>query len=636
MGVHRKRWGWRQLLRGFEAQATMVNGLPGLTNGSLDPANIDRIEVIKGPSGTLYGSSLISYGGIVNTVTKRPYNTFGGEVSYLAGSFGLNRITADINTPLSEEKGVSLRINAAYHSENSFQDAGFKKSLFFAPSLSYQVNDRLSFWVNTEFMEAESTNPPMLFLNRSNPVEYRDLEDLNYNNRLSLTSNDLTMKNPRYNLQAQMNYKISDQWTSQTALSRGSAQSDGYYSYLWDNGDGVRQFSLFLSDQNARTVTTDIQQNFIGDLHIGSFRNRIVIGFDYFQRHVTDNSSGYGRLLNITPQGEINNIDPYSGDTLAPTYFSRQSADALLAASPRNSSNVKDQTYSAYVSDVFNITSKLLVMASLRVDYFDAEGDISSKDDNYNQTSLSPKFGLLYQAIQDKVSIFANYMNGFKNVAPGRKYDQNGINWTTQTFEAEHANQLEFGVKTNLLGNKILSNVSYYTTKVSNKLMPDPQNPNNSIQGGEVESKGFEIDINANPIAGLNIIAGYSYNDSKVLKGPEDDLWFGVGKRPSEAGSKNLLNFWATYRLASGAFKGFGLGLGANSASEMVVIDSEATGRFVLPSYTVFNSSIFYNSETFRINLNVNNITDKEYYKGYSTINPQKPRNVSASLAYKF
>src|SRR5690606_22820571 len=66
-------------LRGFEAQATMVNGLPGLTNGSLDPANIERIEVIKGPSGTLYGSSLISYGGLINTVTKQPYQYFGGQ-----------------------------------------------------------------------------------------------------------------------------------------------------------------------------------------------------------------------------------------------------------------------------------------------------------------------------------------------------------------------------------------------------------------------------------------------------------------------------------------------------------------------------------------------------------------------------
>src|SRR5690606_3805425 len=97
-------------LRGFEAQATMINGLPGLTSGSLDPANIERIEVIKGPSGTLFGGNLISYGGLVNTVTKKPYAGFGGEVSYTAGSFGLNRVTADINAPLKGDN-VLLRVN---------------------------------------------------------------------------------------------------------------------------------------------------------------------------------------------------------------------------------------------------------------------------------------------------------------------------------------------------------------------------------------------------------------------------------------------------------------------------------------------------------------------------------------------
>ncbi|MDX1719700.1 MAG: TonB-dependent receptor, partial [Salegentibacter mishustinae] len=89
-------------LRGFPVQPTLVNGLPALTNGSPDPANMENIEVIKGPSGTLYGSSLVSYGGLINITTKKPYDYFGGNISYTLGSFGLNRVTADVNTPLDE------------------------------------------------------------------------------------------------------------------------------------------------------------------------------------------------------------------------------------------------------------------------------------------------------------------------------------------------------------------------------------------------------------------------------------------------------------------------------------------------------------------------------------------------------
>src|SRR5690606_5957807 len=223
-------------MRGFSVQPTLVNGLPGLTNGSLDPAGIERIEVIKGPSGTLFGSSLVSYGGLINVISKKPYQGFGGQASYVAGSFGLNRITADVNAPLDRDNDVIMRVNTAFHSENSFQDAGFKRSFFVAPALSYEVNERLSFLLSAEFLAAEGTNPTMLFLNRSSSLQYENLADLGYDPELSLTSNDLSIKNPRYHVQVEMRYRISPEWTSQTVVSRGFAKSDGLYSYLWDNG----------------------------------------------------------------------------------------------------------------------------------------------------------------------------------------------------------------------------------------------------------------------------------------------------------------------------------------------------------------------------------------------------------------
>ncbi|MBT1704750.1 TonB-dependent receptor [Chryseosolibacter indicus] len=624
-------------LRGFEAQATIINGLPGLTSGSLDPVNIERIEVIKGPSSTLFGSSLISYGGLINTVTKKPYAGFGGEIGYMAGSFGLNRVTADINAPLKED-AVTLRVNTAYHTENSFQDAGFRNSFFISPTLAFKANERLSFLLVTEFMQEEKTNTPMLFLGRETPLQYSDLKDLNYNKDLSLTNNDLSIKNPRYNLQAQMNYKLSDSWTSQTVLSRGVAKSDGYYSYLYDNQNGNRDFALWISDQQSQFVTTDIQQNFIGDLKIGNLRNRVVVGLDYFHRNLINNSTGYTRVHNVNAQGQINYINPRDGQLLPPTYLTKQGVDNLLAALPFSGSNSKDAQYSVYVSDVLNITPQLLAMASLRVDYFDAEASITTDKDDYDQTTLSPKFGLIYQIIPDKVSAFANYMNGFKNIAAAELYDTEGERTGVfRTFKPEHANQMEFGVKSNLLSDKVVATISYYDINVSDVVSSDPANIFNSLQrGGEIESKGFEVDVNASPVEGLNFIVGYSYNDSKVIKGDEASVWLETGKRPISAGAKNLVNAWATYTFKSGPVNGLGIGFGGNYIDELPILDSKTTGRFTLPAYTIINGSLFYNTNAMRISFNINNITDKEYYTGYSTINPQKPRNFVVSLAYKF
>lgn len=612
-------------LRGFATQANIVNGLPGLTNGSLDLANIERIEVIKGPSGTLFGSSLISYGGLINTVTKIPYSGFGAEVSYLAGSFGLNRVTADVNTSVDESDNVAIRVNAAYQTENSFQDAGFRTSYFVAPVLSYKVNEKLSFLLSTEFMQEEKTTPAMLFLGRSKSLQFANINELNYNTKLSFTNNDLSVKNPKYNLQAQMNYKISDQWTSQTALSRGSTKSNGYYSYLSDNQDGQGDFSIYITKENSFTTTTDIQQNFIGDFKIGNMRNRIVIGLDYFQKDVMYGGTGWNGVYKVTPQGEIRQYDDQN-----PNYLTQSSVDKLLSNTETGNYNLRDNTYSVYASDVINITPKLIAMASLRVDYFDTKRDITTDEDDYNQTALSPKFGLLYQPIEDKLALFANYMNGFKNVSPDRATEG-------QTFEPEHANQLEFGIKANLLADKLNTTISYYDISVANLLTADPTNMSRSLQGGKSQSKGFEFDLNASPVKGLNIIAGYSYNDSKVTKGDTDNVWLEEGKRPMWSGPENLVNLWATYKFNYEALKDFGLGFGGNYASENAVVNSEKQGKFVLPSYTVINGSVFYSSNKFRVALNVNNIADKNYFNGgWSTVNPQKPRNVVASFSYKF
>ncbi|SEO78621.1 iron complex outermembrane recepter protein [Flavobacterium sp. CF108] len=616
-------------LRGFEVQANIVNGLPGLTSGTLDPANIERIEVIKGPSGTLFGSSLVSYGGLINTVTKKPYEGFGGEVSYLVGSFGLNRATADINTPLDDNKNILFRINSSFQTENSFQDAGFRTSYFIAPTISYKVNERLSFLLNTEFMQEEKTTPSMLFLGRDAPLQYANLAELNYNTNLSFYSDDLSIKNPRFNLQAHMNYKISSKWNSQTVFSRGTSKSNGYYSYIYDNEDGNKDFGFWITKEKSQTATTDIQQNFTGDFKIGPMRNRIVIGFDYFKRDVTFGGTGYAKLYNLTAQGEVRQFDD-----LNPNYLTVESVDQALLAEPGPDYHSKDATYSAYASDVLNITPTLLAMASLRVDYFDTEGNVKTNDDNYNQTALSPKFGLVYQPIKDQLSVFANYMNGFRNIAPSAIYDNDGNFIRSQTFEPEHANQLETGIKTDLFSDKLTATASFYIINVANLVT---SNPMYSAQGGEARSKGFEFDLNAAPIKGLSIIAGYSYNDSKITKGDENNVWLDQGQRPFWAGPKNLVNLWATYKFDEGLLENFGLGFGGNYASDNAILDSSVTGKFVLPEYTVINGSVFYNSNKFRVSFNINNIANKDYFNGgWSTINPQKPRNVVASLAYKF
>ena len=604
-------------MRGFSVQPTLVNGMPNVNNFE-EPINIESTEVLKGPSGTLFGSSVISYGGLINVTTKKPYDHFGGEIGAIIGSNKLNRYTLDVNAPLG--KNVFARLVSAYHYEDSFQDAGFNKYIFVAPSLKVVASDKLTFLINTEFKSSEGANAPMIFLSRYAPLSFNSIDIFEKYYKRSFTDNSLTVKTPSFSLQGQALYKINNNWTSQTVVSTSNSKTDGYYQYLWDSANGD-EFTRFISKANGSTYTVDVQQNFQGDFKISSIRNRMVVGLDYFSADVESNgawvANGTVSLVNGTDTGKLT---PYNTDLILSNATSSKTTSSIT-------------TKSLYISDVIDFLPNLSVMASLRLDHYQGVAMYSTEEVK-SQTTFSPKFGIVYQPIMNKLSLFANYMNGFKNLAPGNVYDGSGNVIGVQVYDPERANQWEVGTKANLYKDKISLTASYYNILVSNKLMTDATNPNNQVQSGEVESKGFEISLVTNPIQGLSMIAGYSYNDSKVTK---DDASAGyLGLRPEEAGPQNLFNFWANYKISTGVLKGLGFGVGANYASEHKTLNRSNIGTFTLPSYIIFNSVISYTANKYNINLKFDNFTNEKYFSGWSTVTPQRPSTVALGVDFKF
>ena len=607
-------------MRGFAVQPTMANGLPSLTNTTIDPINVETIEVIKGPSGTLFGSSVISYGGLINIVTKKPYERLGGEISYINGTYGSNRVTADINIPMNAQ--AAIRVNSAYTTEESFQDAGFSNAFFIAPSLKYDVSDQLTFLVNTEFYKNTSARQSMIFLSRYAPLSFDNMSLFEQNYKRSFTSNDLTMENNSFNMQMQALYKLSENWTSQTVLSKSSTKTNGYYQYLWDSANGD-EFTRFISKADGTFYTTDIQQNFIGDFKIGKMRNRFVAGLDYYNSRLINGGSGW------VANGTVSLVNGTDTGILT-----QAGTDALITESFGGTTEANQEVMSAYVSDVLNITDKLSVMTSLRLDYFDGKASQWDAEETKGQVALSPKLGAVYQLIENKVAVFGNYMNGFQNVAPVTVTDIDGSNPRIKEFDPEQANQFELGLKTSLYKDVLSASVSYYNILVKDRVITDPNNINNSIQGGEVQSKGVEISIVANPIKGLNIISGFSHNEAEVTKETPGEGYLGL--RPEEAGPETLVNFWANYLITEGQFKGFGIGFGGNYASEYNTLNRANIGTFTLPSYTILNSALSYDSPKFMVSLKLNNLLNEKYYSGWSTVTPQRLRSINAGITFKF
>ncbi|SDW07203.1 iron complex outermembrane recepter protein [Lutibacter oricola] len=622
-------------IRGFSVQPQLVNGVSGITNGFINPSNVERVEVIKGPSATLFGSTLTSYGGLINIVTKKPYNSFGGSVTVAGGSFGFRKVNADIN--LSNKENLSFRLNTGYQEEDSFQDNGYKKSVFIAPSLTYKVNNNLTFNLSYEASENEQTNQTFLFLNRSAPLVFNTIDELNYDSNKSLTNDGVIIENPTQNFRGEIAYKLSDNWSSQTIIAGGTAKSNGFYTYLWNSADwtdvsnpaGTPNFALYAQETDAKTKTLNLQQNFIGEFKLGDLQNKLLVGFDYLKTTIIDKSSNWGYLHSINIQGDLIYGEPE---------ISAANLNTVLDGIGNSNIETKQNVFGAYASNVIKLTSKLSAMASIRFDRFEYEGDVNDPSDDlqvYDESTWSPKFGVVYQPILNKFAIFGNYQNSFSYVNPElvpADLSNPSAGTVLQSYDLERANQLEFGVKTNLFNNKLEATLNYYNIEVKDKIMGYGASKQ---QDATVNSNGIELELNASPTKGLNLRGGFSYNNAEVTKSASrPDL---VGLRPAESGSDVIYNFWGDYKITQGFAKNVGFGAGFNGASSYnTMSDYTNSGGFELPAYTVFNASIYYETNKYRISLKGNNLSDKEYYSGWSTVTPQQKRAFIATLNYKF
>ncbi|MFN1218733.1 TonB-dependent siderophore receptor [Chryseobacterium kwangjuense] len=616
-------------LRGFSSSANFRNGLLQNPRVQSEIANVERVEVIKGPSGTLFGGTLANYGGVVNIVTKKPQENFGGIIGYTTGSWGMNRITADVNAPLNKEKTALARFNVAAYSQDSFQDAGYNKGLFFSGSILYTVNDKTTVTLDTEFHAPEKTLNA--YVRQSEKLTIGSMKDLQGAHERSFTSNDIGSKRTNFVTMAEVTHKFNDQWTSRTSYQRGEANENGsiflVLSYIDNNtvSRGIRPFDSF------KITTDNIQQNFIGDFKIGNLRNRLVVGLDYYQQTTKNQYGMFKRNATDTVGSVFAPYDVIKLDEASPWQPISRSLVENLERIPNNpNSTVKPtnyeisrfSTFSAYVSDVLNITDNFLVMASLRMDNYKNDDIKTNGVDGtggYSQTQFSPKFGLVYEIVKNEISFFANYVNGFRNFAPSPNQDGVLTNW-----DPEQGNQFEGGFKLDLFGKKLLSTITYYNMNVKNRLIAVPGGLG-SMQDGKIKNQGFEMDVIVNPFKGWNIVAGYGYNDNKY-----DDRGVNNGKRIAWT-PKHVANLWTSYKVMDGAYEGLGFGAGFNFVDKTYI---NITNHFLSPSYTTVGATVFYDKKKYRIGLKMNNALNETYWNFYGQ--PQKPREILANFAFKF
>lgn len=665
--------------RGFQTTTKVRNGLPNIVNTNVEMANLERIEVIKGPSATMFGSIITSYGGLINRVTKRPGFREGGSADLSYGSYNFYRASADYNFVIQPNK-MAARINVAGQNQDSWQDAGFQRSYIIAPSFLYKPNEKFTLNFDAEIVGSKGNsnggnfifvltptmiNGPLAGLLQSyvdkvpgfDQQKYEQLvsqmpktfkeafgtnrvDELKTDYNRSFLNDDLYPTTQSNAFFADATYKLSKHWTSQTAITYSNSRNRGYssYQYLIPNYPDQLIKSFFTGNPNygqpghdsigrmvwnpvGSTNTFNVQQNFVSDYTFGKIRNRAVIGLDFahYKSVVTYNRFS-GKLLGVVDYPDLFDVVSVDGQSPKMPNFTKTNvleAFATRATQPFGAPD-KYNVFAAYVNNVTNLTDYLILSAGLRVDHY------KNILDDQDQTALSPKFGLILMPVKDKLTLFANYQNGFTNEF-GRDKDN-------KAFKPEQAYQTEFGVKYNLFNNKLTGSLSYYDILVKDIKRVDLTAPNFEIQDGDQKSKGVELEIVANPVIGWTILLGYAYNDSKLRKADANV----EGLRPVATGPENMANFWTNYSFTNTTLKGLGIGVSLNYGGESNAANTKSEGALIMPSYTILGAHLSYDFKRYRVSLKANNITDQQYWMGWSSYIPQMRRQLIGTIAVKF
>ncbi|OAJ46524.1 TonB-dependent siderophore receptor [Pseudomonas marginalis] len=557
-----------------------------------DAANIERIEVLKGPAASLYGRG--DPGGTVNIVTKKPQPEAFTTVQTSAGSWDRYRTAVDVNTPLDGEGNVLSRVNLAVEDNHSFRDHVQSKRVFVAPSFSWQLDPDTRLLVESEFVRHSSTFD-------------RGVVDAPGVSRSTFLGepNDGDIDNHNNRIQATLEHHLNDAWKLRLAshYKQGSLWGDASENRAL-NADGhtldrrYRERSMGWHD----SIT---QLELRGLFDIGSWQHELLIGTEYEDYRKKERVTAIG--------GSRYPIDLYNPVYGQPKPNGTRSGTDFFEQTKSQALNLQDQII---------FTDRLRGMVGARFEHFEQSTDDFTRNhakSRQTHDALTQRAGLLYQ-LTPQIGVFANASTSFK---PNSGLDANG-----KTFKPEEGVGYEVGIKSELFDDRLSATLAAFHIEKENVLALDPAT-NTSRAMGKARSQGFDLQLTGQVTEAVRVIGAFAYIDAEVTKGdkaiPAGSRILGVAKR-----SGSLLG---VYEFQDGVLRGSDLGAAFTYVGDR---SGEAGTRFELPAYHTVDLLAHYKAtENVTVGLNLNNLFDEKYYeRSYSNywVNPGEPRNLTVSL----
>ncbi len=552
-----------------------------------EPYMLERIEVLRGPSGMLFGSGTVA--GIVNLTSKRPLLETQREVGVQFGSFGRKQVQADLTGALSADGDWSYRLIALQRKSDTQVDYVNDDRSLLAPSLTWRPSAATSLTLQALWQKDKSGSSNQFF-----PWEGALLP--NPNGRLP-TRRFIGEPGDRYDSERKsvgwlFEHKFDDTWTLRQNFRIAHNENDSLYRYAdafsvpggWiADPVGKRLLGRYTGSSLTQTRLAALDNHVEGRFTTGELRHTLLVGAD-FSNQREDTATGY----------DYDTIDAY-----APVYGA--GIDPERSALPRT----RQRNAGIYLQDQIRWNNWIL-LAGLRHDRATSAvaGSADARD-----SATTQRYGLMY-ALPSGWSPYVSYAESFTPQAPR----------IGQSFRPLRGEQWEVGVKYEPKERAVAFNAAVYDLREKNQIAS--LTPITFSQLGRTKTKGLELEAKGSLGRDLDIVANYTYTDVDAQ---------------IEGLPKNQASVWARYRFAVAGLNGFSAGAGLRMLGSFSD-RSSGTGPRV-PGMALVDLVLAYETAQWRYALNINNATDKTYVstclaRGDCWYGAR--RNVVASATYRF
>ena len=591
-----------------------------------DLYNTDRVEVLKGPNGMIFGRG--GAGGVINRVTKKAGWDPVKDVSLTYGAWDQKRFTGDFGQSLTDN--VAFRINAVYEDSNSFRNGVNLERYGVAPTFTFNLSEQTSINLSAEYFKDQRIGDRGIPSvdnatgDDRRPFNLSKNQDKFFGNA-RLSPNEAETKS--------FNVSIDHTFDNNVKIKNSTRYTDydKFYQNIYASGSVSAANTVKLSGYRDETDRKNLinQTDVTIPFDWGTTKHTVLAGVELVEQ---DNE-----------QARFVSQPGTTGSSITGADFVDVSSPTVSAIFPRsNLAKAQDTQISSqgyYIQDQVEFNDQWQVIAGLRRDTFKTDyknirpGSEASVDTT--DAFWSPRAGLIFKPTNN-TSLYASYSISYAPRTGDQLQGLKGIETNPDLFDPEKFINKEVGVKWDINPNLSFTAATYLLER-ENLVANDPNQAGIKTLIDGQETQGVELSLAGNMTDKWSVIAAYTYQDGELTKdqGKPGDI---NAKKGAELGETpdHLFSLWNKYKINNV----WSVALGVVGRSEMYAATEQVTGNTLIPGYTRYDAAIFAKlSEKMTLQLNVENLTNKDYIASSHNNNnllPGAPVSARATLNYSF